>query len=81
MRWFQACAFPPVLLSKSFLFRIEPLCRVAQLIDGFGQVDRRLSRDNVGDPFLPEYGQVVSGRSFAEDVDKMIAVEITARPP
>jgi hypothetical protein len=54
---------------------------LAQLIDGFGQVDRRLSRDNVGDPFLPEYGQVVSGRSFAEDADKMIAVEITARPP
>jgi hypothetical protein len=53
---------------------------LAQLIDGFGQVDRRLSRDNVGDPFLPEYGQVVSGRSFAEDADKMIAVEITARP-
>jgi hypothetical protein len=46
MRWFQACAFPPVLLSK-----------------------------------FPEYGQVVSGRSFAEDADKMIAVEITARPP
>ena len=40
MRWFQACAFPPVLLSK-----------------------------------FPEYGQVVSGRSFAEDADKMIAVE------
>ena len=54
---------------------------LAQLIDGFGEVDRRLSHNDIGDSFLPERGRVVSGHSFADDADKMIAVEITARPP
>ena len=31
---------------------------LAQLIDGFGEVDRRLSHNDIGDSFLPEQGQV-----------------------
>src|SRR5260221_14125009 len=53
---------------------------LAELIDGFGEVDRGLSGNDVGNSFLPEHGQVVSRHSLADDADKMIAVEIAARP-
>src|SRR5260221_684091 len=53
---------------------------LAELIDGLGEVDRGLAGDDVGNSFLPEHGQVVSRHSLADDADKMIAVEIAARP-
>lgn len=53
---------------------------LAKLVYGCSEVNRRVSRNDLGNSFVPEHGQVVVWNSLAHGTDEVITAQVAARP-